>query len=114
MDPVLKAQCNQTVEVKFTTGLAADIYGQVPVGTATSFLCRVEPDTRSEDRFVAGSENRTNYLVIMDETVTGLTLESQLWLPGTSSSSSALARRPKKIQAFYDENGALAHWEVYV
>lgn len=114
MDPVLKAQCLQTVNIQFPTATAPDAYGQLTAGTATAFLCRVEPDDRSEERFSIGSELRSEYCILIDETCTGLTLDCLFFLPGISSSSATFARRPQKIQQFVDELGSLDHWEVYV
>lgn len=109
MDPQIVATLTQTISVASATG--ADVYGQPSWGApATRSVC-----VERSDKILAGANGeqlRTSHLII---TTSAIGTMDRIWLPGDSSSTASLARRPMSVEPIPDElSGTTSHWEVYV
>lgn len=113
MDPLLKAQLKEVCSIAFTTS-TANSYGEVSVASAATFFCRLEDRMRSYERQDGTFQLGYKPLLILDNDVVGLTFNCRIWLPGDSSSTPALAVKPKHIWPVRDENGAVDHWELWM
>jgi hypothetical protein len=92
----------------------ANVYGEVGVGSTATAYCRMESRVRSMEKVDGTYQATRQPLMVIDadgETATP-TFETRYWLPGTSSGTAALARRPKFIEVCVDEYGVVEHWEV--
>ena len=114
MDPQLKTQLQQLIGISYTSS-TANIYGEVQVGSVATVFGRVEQHTR-EYELSNGTVERSLTMIILDaDSTTGTpTFESRFYLPNTSVSTAAMARRPHIIQIAIDEYGKLDHWEISV
>jgi hypothetical protein len=93
-----------------------------PVGTrgahadrdfSTSVLqtanARVEPSQRVITNTL-GEEAVTTHFAMVDR---ALSLFARVWLPGADASVDQQSRRPIRVDAAVDLDGATSHWEVY-
>lgn len=111
MDPQLKAQLKQICAYSISSG-TANAFGEVQVGSTATAKCRLESRVRSTERADGTFEVTRNPMLILAEDATTPTFEARFWLPGTSSSTAAFARKPKFIEPCIGERGELDHWEL--
>lgn len=111
LDPQLAAMLKQIVSVSVTSS-TANVYGEIVVGSAATYYCRMESRTRTVERMDGTFEATRAPLMILDSSTFTPTFETRFWLPGNSASSAAFGRRAKHIEICVDENGAVSHWEL--
>ena len=104
----LRNQLRETIAVKTET--TADSYGDYSYSSGTNVAARIE----RHDAIVyneAGEELKTTHRII---TEAAITQRDRIWFPGDSSSTASLARTPRSIEKYIDENGATYAYVVLV
>jgi hypothetical protein len=112
MDPQLKGQLLQAVQVQFSTATIS-IAGEPVLATATTMLCRYEAQARVFDR-TDGTVDRTNHVLIFDA-VTGFEPDTQTRFSlSTPAFDDQQPRQAKYINICIDERGRLSHYEIFL
>ena len=110
MDWQLVAGHTQTIDVA-TAAATRDAQGQPTWGSPASRSVRVE----RSDKVIpgpGGEELRTSHVIF---TTAAIGLDDRIWMPGDSSATASLARRPMRVEPIPGElSGDTDHWEVYV
>ena len=101
MDPQLKAQLKETINVAAATG--ADAAGDPSYAAAASRAARVV-NVRDTIERADGTILKTTIAII---TEAAINMTDRVWLPGDSAADATLARRPRYIEKAVDEYGNL-------
>lgn len=114
MDPQLKTQLRQVLTYASTA--TVDYAGQSQVGSPATTWARIEPRYREVPVGSSIVEERTNHMVICDETFPLSEWEargSMFWIPADPyTGTTANARRAKVVTFCYGEFGELDHVEI--
>lgn len=114
--PELQDELNAAIStIQASAVPAVSEAGEVQVGSPATCFARIENRFR-EVPIYGGVEERTQHLVILDETFPVSetdTRDTLFWLPGTTVTT-AFARKAKIVHFCPDENGNLDHVEIYL
>jgi len=109
MDGQITRTMTATIYVATATG--RDTSGQPTWGTPAARSVAVEQETRIIPG-ANGEELKTSHVIFTNTAVGKM---DRIWMPGDSSATASLARRPMLIEPISGElAGTTDHWEVYV
>lgn len=112
MDIALRRTLTETAYYATTSSVSDD--GDPVYSSPAAFTCRTEVDRVFHGpMFVPrhGESEESNILIFTEVDVP---TDAIIWLPGVSTSSSVLARRPKRREITRDPEGAISHYEIYI
>tara|TARA_R110002020_G_scaffold64898_5_gene171770 strand:+ start:247 stop:573 length:327 start_codon:yes stop_codon:yes gene_type:complete len=101
MDPQLKAQCAETINVATISG--ADAAGDFSYNAAGSMAARVVNVEETHER-IDGTIVKTTVTIITENEIK---LSDRVWLPGANPATASLARVPRFIEKAINERGAV-------
>lgn len=108
MDPQLKAQLRQVINVAPLTGV--DAYGDQSFGAAVAVNARVEDDVST--KYGSDEVEQESRKRIVTESAIRLT--DRVWMPGDSAADATIARTPMSVQELPDELGVIDHYETVI
>lgn len=109
MDYELRSMLGVTISYAAASSVSAT--GQVTWAAATTAAAYIEPSTRILEQ-ADGTKVATSHMIV---TEAAITTAMRVWMPGDSASDATKARRPLRVDTFYDVDGAtLDHYEVWV
>jgi len=106
MDAQLKAQLKETINVAAES--SRDNFGDITLGTPSTVSARVE----QIEGTITYENGRQEITTIRIFTESEIKKTDRVWLPGDSTGNSNLARRPKTVKKFVDENGNTDYYET--
>lgn len=107
----IRDRLTETLSLQTPTGTTSS-YGDPSWGSVVTAAARVEPTSRRVTGPDGTLTQATHRLFITPDV--DVSIACRIFLPGVSTSSGALARRPVQVSELKDLDGVRTHWEVYL